>query len=709
MSVQTAGLHSRVAAAVTAALAGTLGVTVVQAETPVPDTSSWKCEQCPFFQGYAATSEAGVLYADGANASYGRYTGIDHNGAYLDASASGQSRSSSGTYTSYELERLGLPSRDGYVEAGKEGRFGVRLGYDGQPTRLYDTTSTPFQSAGAGQFTLPSNWVTANSTAAMTRLSQSLSPLKIEYNRRTVALFSDFFAGPDWTIYGEFRHQEKSGTGLTGASFLTEAMQLPQPIDFATNSFEAGVSWSGRIASLNLKYSGSWFKDNTDSITWANPYLPVVPGSTEGRLSLQPDNNLQQVSVSGEVRLPIFVATTLTYTASLGRQRQDTAFLPVSTLSGSPTLARGSLDGDVRISHYALALASRPMSKLYVRGTASYDGRDDHTAALSIPYVVTDSFPGGTVVAPRYGQDRLRLDGSADYRLFKWIRVGVAGSYLNVQYAPGQAVTYTEENRSWGHLTVNPLASVSLVFKAGNGRRGASSINTAELPANENPLLRAYNFAPRDQNFFSVKGSWAVTSTLTWALEGSWADDAYRLTGLGLQEGRDRRTSTTLTWVPTEKLNLYADGGYQRLTASQNGASARGATVWQVRDAQYFWTAGIGGQWTLSDRWELGFDYVNATSRGDTGVFVGAPVQGFPENRSALDSVWLNTTYRWTPALKVRLRYGHEKYDTRDWALDNVGPSTVPNLLAFGAQPYRHAVNVIGLTMQYDFGAGSRK
>jgi MtrB/PioB family decaheme-associated outer membrane protein len=700
MSLQTAGRHSRVAAAVAAAL----GVAVAQAETPLPDTSSWKCEQCPFFQGYAAASEAGVVYADGANASYGRYTGIDHNGAYLDASARGQSRSGTGTYTEYDLQHLGLPSRDGYVEAGKEGRYGVRLSYDGQPTRLYDTASTPFQSAGAGQLTLPSNWVAANSTAAMTQLGQSLTPVKIEYNRRTVSLFSDFFAGPNWTIYGDFRHQEKNGTGLTGGSFLTEAAQLPQPIDFATNSFEAGVRWAGRVASLRLTYSGSWFQDNSNSLTWANPYLPVVPGSVEGRLALSPNNNLQQVSASGEVRLPIFAATILTYTASVGRMRQDTPFLPVSILSGSPTLARGSLDGDVRTSHYVIALASRPMSKLYVRGTASYDGRDDRTPTFSIPYVVTDTLPGGTFVAPRYGQDRLRLDGSADYRLFKWVRVGVGGEYLNVQYAPGQAVTYTEENRSWGHLTLNPLSSVSLVLKAGNGRRGASSINTAQLPANENPLLRAYNFAPRDQNFFSVNGSWTLTSTLTWALEGSWADDAYRLTGLGLQDGRDRRISTTVTWVPTEKLNFYANGGYQRMSALQNGASAPGAAVWQVRDAEYFWTSGIGGQWVIRDRWDLGLDYVHASTRGDTTVFLGGPGQGFPQNRSALDSVWLSSTYRWSPALRVHLRYGHEKYDTRDWALDNVGPATVPNLLALGVQPYRHAVNVVGLTMQYQFG-----
>ena len=119
------------------------------ADPPAPDTSDWKCTQCPFLQGYAADAQVGVIGASGANDTFGRYTGIDHGGAYADAAASGQFRNDDGTYANYDLERLGLDSRDGYVDGGREGRYDVRVSYQGQPNLLYDTGATPFKANGS--------------------------------------------------------------------------------------------------------------------------------------------------------------------------------------------------------------------------------------------------------------------------------------------------------------------------------------------------------------------------------------------------------------------------------------------------------------------------------------------------------------------------------------------------------------------------------
>ncbi len=675
-------------------------------DTPPPDTSGWKCEQCPFFRGYTAEVAAGALYADGANDSYGRYTGTNHDGVYADVGGNGQWASPDGAYVTYDLEDLGLPSRDATVEAGQQGHYNIRVNYDGLPSRLYDTTVTPF-TGGAGQLSLPAGWQAAGSTSGMTQLNSSLHTIDIETERRTVSLLGQFFANPSWTVFGEFQHQEKSGTGITGGAFLTDAVQLPQPIDYITNSFEAGAAWAGRIASARLAYTGSWFTDGNDSLTWSNPYLPVVPGSIDGRMALPPDNNLQQLSASGEVRLPVWLATTLTYNASIGELKQDAAFLPISTLPGSPTLPESSLDGDVHVSHYALGLSSRPLSKLYVRGTATYDGRDDHTSPLAIPYVVTDTFPGGTAVTPRYGEDRTRLEGSADYRLFSWVRVGTGGNILDTHFAPGQVLTYTHENQGWGHATFNPLASLSLTFKGGSGRRVASSFNLEALPPNENPLLRAFEYAPRDRTFFNLSAAWELTSTLSWALEGSYGNDAYRLSPLGLQDGHERNISTTLTWAPREHLSLYMNGGYQRTTALQLGDNEPAAPAWQVNDVQRYWNLGTGGQWTINERWDLNLDYVHSTSSVGTDIMAGGPSQAFPENDTQLDSLWLNATYHWTRAFRLRLRYGHEKYDSNDWALDNVGPAAVTDLLSLGAQPFRHDVNAVGVTMLYQIGAAA--
>ena len=230
------------------------------ADPAAADTSEWTCTRCPFPQGAENQVQLGAIEASGANATFGRYNGLDHGGAYVDAGASGQVRSADGVYADYDLERLGLAAREGYVEGGREGRYDLRISYDGQPTALYDGGVSPYRGLG-GNLGLPAGWAAAGSTAGMTRLDADLAPLTLGYVRRTAALLGRYFASPEWTLFGEFRRQEKQGTGLTAASFLTEAVQLPQPIDFVTDSVEAGAAYGGARSSLRLSYTGSWFED----------------------------------------------------------------------------------------------------------------------------------------------------------------------------------------------------------------------------------------------------------------------------------------------------------------------------------------------------------------------------------------------------------------------------------------------------------------
>ncbi len=676
------------------------------ADTPPADTSDWKCTQCPFLQGYESNVEVGALAASGANATFGRYTGVDHAGTYADVGGSGQLRSDDGSYANYDLEQLGLASRSGYVEGGREGKYDLRVSYDGQPARLYDTGVTPFQASGTN-LGLPPGWIAAGGTAGMTALGPSLASAPIGTDRRTVALLGRFFASPGWTVFGEFRRQEKVGTDLTSASFLTEAVQLRQPVNYATDSFEAGAAWSGRIASFRLSYLGSWFEDNNDALSFANPYLPIVPGSTEGRLGVPPSNNLQQVAASGNLQLPWY-ATTLTYTASLGWLRQDDAFLPVSTLAGAGVPVPGSLNGDVHLTHYALQLASRPLPKLNIRGNAAYDGRDDQTTPLAFNYVATDTFPAGTAVTPRYSEDRVRLDGGADYALAHWIRIGVGGKFNDNHYGPGQVITNTQETQSWGRATLTPLSSLSFTLKYGDAmRRTSSFFNVGALPPEENPLVRDFNYAPRDRVFSSITGSWAATSTFTWTLEGFLAKDDYRLSPLGLQAAHEQRASTTLTWTPRETLSAYLDAGYQHLAMLQNGYTGAFTAPWLAADTERLWNLGVGGRWVPQERWTLTLDYLLAPSYEDTDSTAGGAVQGFPQSWTKLDSARLGVAYQWTPALQLHFRYTREQYNSNDWALNAVGPSTVPNLLALGIQPYRDSVNVFGLTVRYQFGHDS--
>src|SRR5208282_3115306 len=191
--------------------AASLAAGGIGAAEPEVDTSHWKCEQCPFFIGYNGEVEVGALGASGANDSYGRYTGIVAGHAYADAAASGALQKADGVYMRYELQDLGLASREGIIEAGQDGRYAIALGYDGQPNRLYSDTVTPFGGVGTGTLTLPSGWVRAGSTSAMTDLDSSLSRFDLGYDRRTMTLSGHYLASSAWTFYSNLSRQEKEG------------------------------------------------------------------------------------------------------------------------------------------------------------------------------------------------------------------------------------------------------------------------------------------------------------------------------------------------------------------------------------------------------------------------------------------------------------------------------------------------------------------
>ena len=99
---------------------------------PPPDLANWKCEMCPFDKGYDGSLTVGAAYADGANASYGRYyNGMDHQGAYADIGAVGDYVGDSGRHAEYAIDDAGLSSRRGLIRAGTYGLYDVTLRYDG--------------------------------------------------------------------------------------------------------------------------------------------------------------------------------------------------------------------------------------------------------------------------------------------------------------------------------------------------------------------------------------------------------------------------------------------------------------------------------------------------------------------------------------------------------------------------------------------------
>lgn len=675
-----------------------LAAAAAPALAEAPDTSGWKCEKCPFEKGYSSEAGLGAIYADGANYSYGRYTGIDEDAkTYVEANASGSWKTESGAFAKYEFTDLGLDSRAGRIVLGRDGQFDVALSYDGLPYRRYDMTVTPF--SGFANLALPAGWVRGTTTATMSSLAASLGDRDVQTERKTYGVAARWLPGATWSLFANYQRQEKKGTGIIYGSVFTQAVQLPEPVDYTDDTFEAGVAWTTSRATARLAFSGSQFRNPNTSLTWQHPY--ASPFTTTGRLALAPDNDMTQVSLAGNFRFDAW-STTLSYSASAGRLKQDDALLPVSTATGAPT-PKPTLDGEVDLVHYGAALAFRPLPKLAMRGNWRFDKRDDKTDPIAVAYVVTDALAGGTEFTPRYDYERTRLDGAADYTVLRWLRVGGGVQYDEVQ-RDQQEVKKTVEDGGFLRARLTPFDAVSLTLKRGQFHRDAKGFDLAALPADENPLLRKYNLANRDRTYYELLGTWSPTETVTLSLQGKTTDDAYRRSPLGLTDGKSRTVGANLAWTPKESLTFYVDGGYQKMRSKQLGQARPNGVAWELRNEDEFWNAGIGGRWTYSETLSFTADLTQAESRGDTLLIAGTSPDAYPQLKTQLTAARLGAHWQATPAFGLHCRLVYQSYDEDNWALDGVTPAAVPNLLALGARADSHDVGLVAFSFTYRFG-----
>ena len=269
------------------AVATVLGSSAAVAEdAAAPDTSKWACKRCPFDKEYRANAELGALYVTEDSAKFGDYTGLSEKGGYVIADAEGKSTGESGYSLEYSLEDLGLDSRSGIIEGGKQGSYDFFLSYDAIPKYRYDTAYTPYLGTGSNSLSLPDDWVGGDTTREMTTLSSSLRQVDVKHDRETWGIGGRFFAAENWKFALAFHREDRQGKGIASGSFIYKGAQLHKPIDYTTDRVDASARYSADTWHLELAYFASQFDNKSSSLYWENPF--TVSGDTPdaGKIAL---------------------------------------------------------------------------------------------------------------------------------------------------------------------------------------------------------------------------------------------------------------------------------------------------------------------------------------------------------------------------------------------------------------------------------------
>jgi MtrB/PioB family decaheme-associated outer membrane protein len=689
-------------------LLATLGLGLASGANAQVDTSEWKCELCPFESGYDANYEVGALYVSDDAYRYGNATGLGEEG--VNAALDGEGRyANDGYQANWRAQDLALDTREFEVEAGRQGSYGVYLGYDELPYRQFDTTATVFRADGIEALNLPPGWVAAGTTGGMTELGASLQPVEIGTDRSTISAGGHLLAG-GFRMFADYRRQEQDGIRIDSGSRFSQASILPRFIDYQTDTIDLGVRYASGPLALSLAWYGSFFENNAASLTWENPFSGGGAGGPDPlRMAVEPSNDFQQLSLSGSYRFNTF-DTLLAFMAATGQGEQNEPLLPYTV---NPDLTPGALprataNGKVDTKNYSLTLTTRPFRNTRLNAFYRFDERDNGTPRDTWTRVITDTFvstdPG---MNTPYSFQRTRAGVSGEIEVIDGLRLS-AGFDRRELDRDFQEVAEQTEDASWGKMRFRIASWLDLSVKGGASRREIERYDESVAAAfGQNPLMRKYNLAYRYRDFAEIMFALSPAELpLSATLTAVVSDDSYSQSRLGLTESQSAGFSLDVGWAVTESTSVYFLVGNEDIDAAQLGSGSFADPDWSAKheDAFVHYGGGIVVR-GIGENIDLSLDY--ASTDGETDIRVertGLAASDFPTIDTDLESLQAKLTFRSSDRLDIDLSLRYEAFETNDWALAGVDPDTIPTVLGLGADPYDYDVWVVGLGFRYLIG-----
>lgn len=688
---------------------------------------------------------------------FGKYSGLERQGGFavlgVDLRGRGAYDGPNARYWSLTGSDLGLTSRSLGLEHGRQGRYKIVVTYDQLPTFRSDSAQTVFDGVGGTSLTLPPGWVAATTTAGMTQLIPSLKDVNIDHERRRLGVGIDTTFFDAWTLTTRVTREAKDGLKTVGAVIGNSggnprSVLIPEPIDYVTQQVDVALSYGDHVKQIQLGYSLSLFNDGNDSLKWENPFSAITGwdasagySTGEGQLHLPPDNQFHQLTASGGYNWSD--RTRVTVDLARGRMTQDQAFLPYTinpTLAASITqpLPRSSLDGLIETTLLTLRIASRPTSSLYWNAAYRYDDRDNKTPRDEYVYIGGDSqtqSTGATSSFRRFNEPysfserQIKLD--VGYQPFRRTDLTAGAEQKETTRTFSEREDATEMTYKVG-LDTHPAewvgagVRVSRADRHGTTYRGEEPFLSSYDPGytatvaggwENHPDLRKYFQADRLRNTLAFLVSLTPGERWTLGANSTYRKDDYETSDLGLTKSTINTYTADTSYVPFETVTTYAFYTLEFLKSDQDGRQFSGGAVKlaQAADPTRDWFADhrdrvdtLGGGVTkalLKNTLDLGADYVYAKSKSQVDVTVGSALTAapLPNTVTRLNSISLYGKYKLTNALSLKVRYRFEKFRSTDWAVDDVAPNTLANVITLGEESPDYRIQVVTVSLAYRF------
>jgi len=652
--------------------------------------------------------ELGIGYVSDDAFKFGRYNGMQTKGPFLIGNIDVEKFYEDGRFWSVHGTNLGLESRYLRLEGGSQGRYKFFLEYDELPNYKNNTVKSPFLGIGGDDLILPSGF------DIDTNLDANLNSFELETKRQRIKTGIRFIPKESWQFDVDVSHENKQGTDATGGAIAvgtnqlvgnTRIAMLPEPIDQDTDIVNATLRYGGNDGQVDIKYEMSIFDNNYNSLTWQDPFNTAAAGS----MSLAPDNEFHQLSLTGGYALPY--RSRLTGMVSMGRMTQNQTYNPFTVNSNvSPSaLPQTSLDGEVWLTNAQLKLTSRPTSSLRLNAELRYNERDNKTSVATYDYVVLDSESFTNTATNRpysFKNNRFNLDANYRFNAITSLRGGYKYNEMKRSYTDAER-DKTNEDTLFAKWKIKAHSTLDIALFAEASKRDGSDYNSL---VTENPALRKYYLADRDRTKVGTTIDFMATEKLLLSARVDYNKDDYTDSAIGLTEATQPVYTVDFSYTPRHNITTYGYYTYETIESSQAGSAAGTTTAdWQADFEDAFDTIGVGAKWTDLGKWDIGADIVLSKSSGSSEMIdLTAPGTAgqYPDTKTELTSVKLWSSYHHSKQLAYKLGLWFEEYSADNWAIDGLlpyDPAAVEDTLLFGNETLDYNVYVVTVSASYRF------
>lgn len=290
----------------------------------------------------------------------------------------------------FQGSSLGLETRNGILDFGRQGKFHFRFAYNELLANTSDSFQTPFLGVGTDTLTLPSNWIvpvlpqksaTALNFFALNPVTAAGSvystkgvltpPTQAQLDTMAAIRATDLpaFRNVDLALTrkrGEaqflftptemidipvsYTREHKDGLRTLGGvndRNTQDSALLPYRVNWDTDQVSAAVNVKLNKLFLSFAYYGSFFRNNTEHMIWPDP---AVLGLTSA-VAEEPSSQFHQFTATGSYKFS--KDAKLVVVGSIGRGTQNQAFINPSLSNEGALqfgLPRSSLQGLVYTS-----------------------------------------------------------------------------------------------------------------------------------------------------------------------------------------------------------------------------------------------------------------------------------------------------------------------------------------------------------------------